>query len=264
MSGSIFRHVAPPFTRKTVRFTPPELDGREGAPVYILKMPTKRDQIEFKSSVAGSGLRYPSNEELYDCMRDDLRANVQAFEPLIAAIDSYEEQVSALDEFTAGAIDRLAEVADNERDVASEELAKDAPKVDPALIDQVNKIEKDMRAHCPAYNDLLRQRTRFNELYPLMVVEQFLVDWENVDAEYRRVDGRVDDESLSAIPDDHIRSIFRQMMSLIAPTADQVKNSASPSGSSGDPSNSEADGARPTAANGKSRGNDSRSTRRTR
>ncbi len=250
MSGSIFRHTAPPFTRKTVRFTPPELDGRDGAPVYILKVPTKRDQIEFKSAIAGSGLRYPTNEELYDCMRDDLRANVQAFEPLIAAIDAYEEQVSALDEFTAGAVEQLAQVADTERDVASETLAKDSPKVDPALIDQVNKIEKDMRAHCPAYNDLLRQRTRFNELYPLMVVEQFLVGWENVDAEFQRANGLVDDESLSAIPDDRIRAIFRRMMSLIAPTPDQVKNSASPSGSSQDPSSSEADGGRRTEASG--------------
>ena len=252
MSGSIFRHVAAPITRKTVRFTPPELEGREGAPVYILKMPSKRDQIEFKSAIAGSGLRYPSNEELFECMRDDLRVNVQEFEPLIKAIDAYEEQVAALDEFTAGAIDRLAEIADDERDATSETLAKDAPKVDPALIDQINKIEKDMRAHCPAYNDLLRQRTRFNELYPLMVVEQFLVDWEHVDAEFGRVNGLVDDESLSAIPDDQIRAIFRRMMELIAPTPDQAKNSVSPSGSSQDPSNSPAGGGRRTAVSGTS------------
>ncbi len=263
MSGSIFRHTAPPFTRKTVRFTPPELEGREGAPVYILKVPTKRDQIEFKSAIAGSGLRYPSNEELYECMRDDLRANVQAFDPLIEAIDAYEEQVTALDEFTAGAVDQLSEITDDERDAASEKLAKDAPKVDAALVDQVNRIEKDMRAHCPAYNDLLRQRTRFNELYPLMVVEQFLVGWENIGAEFSRMNELVDDESLSAIPDDHIRAIFRRMMELIAPTPDQVKNSASPSGSSQDPSNSEANGARRTAASGKSRANSSGSTRRT-
>ena len=264
MNGSIFRHTAPPFTRKTVRFTPPELEGREGAPVYILKVPTKRDQIEFKSAIAGSGLRYPSNEELYDCMRDDLRANVQAFEPLIEAIDAYEEQVSALDEFTAGAIDQLAEIADDERDAASEKLAEDAPKVDPALIDQVNKIEKDMRAHCPTYNDLLRQRARFNELYPLMVVEQFLVGWENIDAEFRRVNGLVDDESLSVIPDDYIRAIFRQMMSLIAPTPDQVKNSVSPSGSSEDPPNSEAEGEPPTAVSGTSAETNSKSIQPTR
>jgi hypothetical protein len=250
MSGSIFRHAAPPFTRKTVRFTPPEREGQDGTPVYILKVPTKRDQIEFKSAIAGSGLRYPSNEELFECMRDDLRVNVQAFEPLIAAIDAYEEQVAALDDFTAGAVDQLAEIADDERDVASEKLAKDAPKVDPSLVEQVNKIEKDMRAHCPAYNDLLRQRTRFNELYPLMVVEQFLVGWENVDAEFQRANGLVDDESLSAIPDDHIRAIFRRMMELIAPTPDQVKNSASPSGSSQDPSNFPEDGAPRTAVNG--------------
>ena len=128
MSSSIFRHVAPPITRKTVRFTPPELEGQDGPPVYILKVPTKRDQVEFKSSVAGSGLRYPGNEELFDCMRDDLRANVQAFEPLIATIDAYEEQVSALDEFTAGAIDELAEVVDDERDVVCNGRCKSLPR----------------------------------------------------------------------------------------------------------------------------------------
>jgi hypothetical protein len=88
--------------------------------------------------------------------------------------------------------------------------------------------------------------------------------WENIDAEFRRVNGLVDDESLSVIPDNHIRAIFRQMMSLIATTPDQVKNSASPSGSSPDPSNSGADGEQRTAANGKSRANGSGSTQRTR
>lgn len=182
--------------------------GRE-PPTYLIAPATIRERIAFRRAVAAEGARMPRDDELVACLRAGVRE---------AAPDNADELLATIDEW--------AETPPEDRG--------------PDLIARMEAIEQAMRASYPPYAQLEAARVHWISIAPLVACEMFLRGWQNVDVPFKRVRGKVAEECLEALPEDHLAEIGWKAISLMQPDKAAEKNSGSPSPSPSSPATSTA------------------------
>ena len=237
------------------RFTPPELEGQKGAPVYLIQPTDLLGKAAFRRELRAMGVSYPSTAELMEALRAGIRAGLAEDQQqgFLDLLDRAEDHRSAM----ADAVRAVAEADEEER----EGLIKDMPQLSEADAYDLNTLERDMHLHYPPYAELLADRTYYLEVAPILAAQHFLVGWENVDARFTRKRGVVALDLLeSAMPEDRIKLIGNRAMTLMQPSRDEAKNSASRPGSPAGRGTSKAGSGRSTARPGKSKAKSTKKT----
>lgn len=189
--------AAAPLSR-TIRFTPSG-EG-DGAPVYVIAVPTLMQRAGFRRDVAAAGARYPGQDEMFEALREGVRSAVED--------DAQPALLETLDAAQAAA-EGLAEDAELVRDMAA--------------------IETAMRRHHPPYAALEAERAYWLAVAPIVAARHFLRGWQGVAAPFRRVGGLAPEELLAELPDGHVEAVGWEAIALMSPSRVQAKNSASPS-----------------------------------
>jgi hypothetical protein len=203
-------------TRDLVRFTPPDREGQDDAPVYLLAVPTYRDVIKWRHAVRAEGAQYPGDGEMLSCLRAAVTALVSA--------DEQGSWFETLDQY---------EAATEKTDDLNKEL---------------NGIADSLKAYWPEISQLIAARGFYLELAPLIAAQMFLRGWENVAPKFERRGGLVPEALLDKIGRSDAALIGFRAIALMEPTETQSKNSASPSRSASSPPAIAAVPTQPTAA----------------
>ncbi len=236
-----FRSAPPISLREPIRFTPESWkeDGelKEGAPVFLIKVPSIREKIALDTSISLEGVRFPSNQE----MAQTLRAGVIEF----VADEDQPNLLQILDEFEAAADEGIPATAD--------------------LSEQIDQIIKALRPVHRPLSRLESERTRFLSTAMLIRAEMFLVGIEGVEAPIlERKNGHLTDECLDRVEQKYgtgtLFSIGIRSMDLTTPTEDEKKVSESLEPSPLDPMTLMEDPLPPISRRGKSSGNGMRPT----
>lgn len=222
-----------PLTRRDpVRFTPEELRGQPGAPVYLIGVPTIAGRAALNRAMAENGAKY----WLPGAFCAEARKVIEDAKP-----DNLSEVVGVIEE-----VEALPDV-----ESASEELAR-----------KWELIIGSLRRYAPTIAAMEADNGFWMQMAPYIYAAHFLLGWENVAVEYRRgADRRVLPEVIEQLPAEHVWEIFREINRLMRPSQDQEKNSASPSSSQPGPATSAAEKQPLTEASGTSSANDTRETR---
>lgn len=238
MTHPILRHQVPAgVAAETVDVRSPRFAADDpAAAVYRVKVPTRRDRIEWQSDLAVAGLRHPGNDELLRVLREDVTANCADAGGLLEIVDAFEADVAAVD-------------------------AGERQAVDAELERQYRLIEDDVRRNCEPFRRLEADRRRFFALLPYHTVPRFLLGWENGPAAFQRSGDLVPPALVERIDETDLLAIHAKAIELMGVEAAARKNSVSPSASPSAPSSSTADAKPRTAPGGKSTGSGTRKTR---
>lgn len=144
--------MLPVSTKQPVEFTPEHYQGADGAPVYLIEVPSDLRKTQLNSLVREHAGELISIDELLEMMR---RCIADLFpenerDTLIDSVDQYECQ--------------LKELADKSRET-----------VDAALLRDIEHIEEGLKAHHPDYRNALNRRTTYAEVLPIIATQLFLI-----------------------------------------------------------------------------------------
>lgn len=180
-----------------------EIDA-EPQPVFSLRVPGLFQRAAFRRDLRAAGATYPGDAELYKALREDLR------------------EVSPYN------LDALLELIDSVEAAAQGE-------VDPDALDGLQAITRLARAAGGRYAAMEGDREFWLSVAPIVACRHFLLGWEGVKAAdgtaapfVRRRD-LTSDETLAHLDENELRAVGFKIMSLMRPSKDQEKNSASPS-----------------------------------
>lgn len=189
-----------------VEFTPADMEGQEGAPVYLLRVPTYRLIASMEAAQARAGLYYPSDGELVAEMRRGIRARVED--------DQQAEPLGILDEYAAtlGA-------------PAGPDDADDRAR----LAEMIADMEQQLAPVWPPLAELHARRAYALPMLLYLAAQHHLAGWRNVDVVYRASNGVVPDAVMERLPLAHIRVIGGRALSLRSGSRQALGNSASPS-----------------------------------
>jgi hypothetical protein len=221
--------MPPVSTKELVRFTPESMKAREDAPVFLLKVPTLRDKIALDACLAIEGVRYPSNAELAQALREGVAEHViDGDQPTLLEI---------LDEFEA----------------ASEE----GKLIGTDLAERIEQIAKALRPYHRPLGRIEAERGRFLATAMLVRAEMFLVGIEGENApKIEKRSGRLTEACQEAIDERYgngtLFAIGARTVDVTTPTEDERKNSGSPEPLPPDPATSTAASEPRTVRRGKS------------
>jgi hypothetical protein len=215
--------------KQIARFTPQDLRNaddspQEGAPVYLIAPPSVMTKARWRSEVASSGAVMPSDSEVFQTLRVGVREIVADHmqEDLLALIDQWEDATNEDEpDYEKEGLDPVWAAGEKER---RKQLEK-----------RVNFFRNEMRSKYPPYAQKMADQQFYMEIAPYLAAKHFLAGWENVDAEFRQVNGRVPDEVLESIPPEHVFWIGIHAMGMQRPTRADEKNSAGASASEKNP-----------------------------
>jgi len=228
--------MLPISTKDLVRFTPDALKDREDAPVFLLKVPTMRENMAFTRVLLEEGLTYPSDVEYVETLRGAIIECV--------ADDEQPALLQIVDEFE-GAIEAAKD----------RPIGEDAPEQGD-LMEHVNKIVSTLRPHYPPLAQIIANRVYFVQMAPYVRTQMFLmkIDGDGAPA-LKRNFGRLNDDVVNAIEkrygDGTIAAIGNRIVELMQPTETEKKNSPSPPPSPPDPEISTEASEPPTGPNGR-------------
>lgn len=179
-------------------------------PVFRLGVANHFTRAAFRRDLRAAGATYPGDAELYRALRADL------------------EEVAPynLDELLA-LIDEVEATAQGE--------------VDPEALTGLETITRLARSLGGRYAALEGDREFWLSVAPIVACRHFLLGWEGVrtqggaDAPFARRRDLTADESLAHLDEQELRAVGFKIMSLMRPSKDQEKNSASPSRSASVP-----------------------------
>lgn len=241
--------MPPVSTKDLVRFTPDRLKEREDAPVFLLKVPTMRDNIAFTTALLEEGLVYPSDVEyvavlraaIAECVSDDEQAD------LLQIIDEYE----------------AAEEAGREAVRTGQELEPAEDRVD--LYRRVDEITTTLRPHYPPLARLIAARSNLTQMMPLVRVRMFLAGLEGEGAPpLGKKFGRLTDATLDRVEGHYgsgtVAAISNRILELTTPTVEEKKTLASPAPLPPAPETSTEESPLPMVPNGKLSGFDTPAT----
>lgn len=225
--------MLPISAKDTVRFTPADLDGQAGAPVYIIAVPTMMGRAAWRRDVAAQGAKYPTDSERFAIMRRGV------------------EELA--DDAQRGRLLDVIATAAAERDDRPRELIADSP--------DLAKLHDILRANHPPYATFVSERQYWLEVAPIMAARRFLRGWENVfsfgasaapgsapgarDAQalvFRLEHGVVPDDLLDEMDPVHVDRIGWRAIGLLTLGRSAEKNSASPQPSLPSPKNTSPSG----------------------
>lgn len=191
-----------------VEFTPPDAEGQEGAPVYLLRVPTYRIAARLEAAKARAGLRYPPDHQLLAELRRAVEAAVEdAQQPEILGL---------LDRF-----DALRAAGDP----GHEDLLRTAA--------QVAQVEAQLAPVWPPLGDLLAERVMAIEMSLFLAAQHHLAGWRGEGLPpFEMENGIATAECLDRLPPGHVAAIGGRALALRRVDASAAKNSASPSRSS--------------------------------
>src|SRR5574338_80975 len=221
--------MLPISTKDPVRFTPPSLEGRDDAPVFLLKVPTMRERLALSAAIAEEGVSIPSNSEMATALRDAIAEHV---------VDEQQpELLGFVDEFAA-AVDA-------------------GGNLEPELSGKIDEIVNTLRRYHRPLARIGAAREEYLGVLFMVRSAFMIVGIEGKDAPaVERRGGRLTERCIDAIEDRYGRgtviSVGIKCQELTNPTEDDAKNSESPPQSPSGPATSK--GAKPprTAPNGKS------------
>ncbi len=242
-------------TRDTI---PVEVPHEPRPVVYRLAVPTLLGRQRFRRDLAAIGARYPSETELYDAMRQDVRDLIDPRDAdrLLALIDA----CGAEQDRIAGALAALAgseagEKAGEEEHVLERILGADGART-------FVRLEQELRRAGAAYAQAVADRVYYIEAATALAAARFVVSVDGLDTELERKGGRLTDETLDRLPPYHLGIVGARALALMRPDGNARKNSESSPSTSGTRAPSPAGGARAKAR--KAGGSARKSTVRTR
>lgn len=180
-----------------------EIDA-EAQPVYRLRVPSFFQRAAFRRDLRAEGATYPGDADLYKALRKDLHeVNPYNLDTLLELIDSVEAAAQG--------------------------------EVDPDALDGLETITRLARAAGGRYAAMEGDREFWLSVAPILACRHFLLGWEGVKAAdgtaapfVRRRDITTD-ETLFHLEEAELRAVGFKIMSLMRPSKDMEKNSASPS-----------------------------------
>jgi len=192
--------MLPVSAKDIITFVPSSEKDKENPATYYLAVPTYLTRAKYRRDLFEQGVDCPSNTELFAAFRDGVRALMPP-----------DEQAGLL---------ALADDIEAARGKAPEELRRRYGAVEIKLSE----------AHAPL-RKLLAQRIWFMNMYPFIAFRHFVKGGERLPAPLEVRNGLVTEQTLNALPEDHIFDVSDKIISLINLTPDQEKNSDSPSSS---------------------------------
>lgn len=225
--------MLPITTKGLVPFTPDALKERDPAPVFLLKVPSLRENMGFTRVLLEEGLIYPSDVEYIEALRGAITECVADDEQpdLLQIIDEFEGALEAARDRPAG---------------------EDVPEQGD-LIAKVNDIVGTLRPHYQSLARIIANRVHFAQMAPYLRAQMFLM---KIDGEptLKRNFGRLSDDTMNAIEEKYgagtIAAIGNRIVELMSPTETERKNSPSPPPSPPDPEISREESEPQTVPNG--------------
>lgn len=201
MSAEI--RMLPLSTRDTVPLAL-DHDGREI--VYHLRVPSIAERQRFRRDVIAAGAHYPGESELYDAMREDVRALIHPddVDRLLALIDACDAEQDAL---LAGGDATAIVGADGAR--------------------TMRLLERELRRAGAAYAALVADRSYYVEIATVMAAGRFLDRVDGLDIALERRGSVLSDAALDALPAGHAAAIGLKALGLLRPDRSAQKNSPS-------------------------------------
>jgi hypothetical protein len=200
------------------RYTPPHLEGKPGAPVFLLRSGSIIERGQMEAELSG---QHQAGRVFGYELRDAVREGVMA---LLVGDPALDELLGFIDAEAEGNADALAD---------------DAKR---ALVE----VRQILAEHWAPYRDLVTQLERRREIAPIVALRRFCVGWENVDATFSRGrDGMVEEACL--------RGIDLFMIRFAGNRAYALQYAEGQEGNSPRPSQSDA-GQRTSSADGSSKG----------
>lgn len=234
--------MLPISTKELVRFTPDALKEREEAPVFLLKVPTVRENMTFTRVLLEEGLIYPSDAEYIEAMRGAITGCV--------ADDEQAALLEIVDEFEA-AVETPARAGEDEPDEAEIERRAD-------LSARINEITATLRPHWQPLARIIANRVHFAQMAPYLRAQMFLM---KIDGKppLKRNFGRLSDDFMNAIEERYgpgtVAAIGNRIVELMQPTESEKKASPLPPPSPPDPETSTEGPLLQTGRRGKSSAN---------
>lgn len=201
-SKQIDRYVTPTYAETS----------QEGVPVYLIASATMYSRAMWRRDNRAMGAERVSDEEIFESLRNGVREMVAA-----ELKDTYYDLIDQWQHGDTSAMD--------------EEEQK-------SFKSRIAFFTNEMQANYPPYAQLESKREYWMEIAVLNAVRHFLVGWENVDAEFRRINGTVPEDVLESIPPDDLYWIGLRGMAMMSPNWAEAKNSDGPSSSAGSPKRS--------------------------
>lgn len=208
-------------TAEPVRFTPAFLQGRDDAPVFLIRPGTLIERAQLEAELAGppynAGRVFPW--DLADAAADAARALLSG--------------------------DDLGQVLDALATLKQAQGIETLPQEQRQLL---VAIDTALMQEWPEYAELRSREARRQEILPLLAAQRFLVGWEGFDTPFTTgKDGRPSETALRVLGALYLPSVGYEAYRLLY-AEEQRPLSASPSKSGPDRVTSPAAGAPPSAA----------------
>lgn len=213
--------MLPTSAKDVERFDAPDADT-----TYLIATPSLLERAAYRRELAGAGAVYPSDAELLDAVRDDLRA---------------------VDPVNLGALLETLDLFEAQGADAADDVKADVLEMEGLVLPLGGR-----------YSAARAARQHFLEVAPIIAARRFLLGVEGEDAAsvpFKRVGQQTSDETLEALPPGHLMLIWLRAVARMQTTDEQKKASVSPSPSPTSPPRSKAAPKRPTVRRGKSTGN---------
>lgn len=235
----------------------------EHGPVYLLKVPTVSDRVNYRHALRAAGAVRWSELQMLSALADGIREvlcdsrDAEQRDLLLTDIEAFRERISG---FATALQDGEVDRGDP---VAVMKLYAAAMEAPPRL----KAAETIIEEHVPRYAKMVADREVFAEFSGLIAARMFLLGWENVPqpgsddaAPFRRSAVGVPDEILSVLPAGHLEAIGAQVAVLLEPPEARLGNSRSESGQRSGRTPSNGTGTRPATSRSKTIGGTAKSS----
>jgi len=190
---------------------------------YLVKVPSVYDRAAYRRQVKARGARLFMPAEMRQSMRTDVAAANDA--------GAFSKDEARAANATIDAFEAALAARDGDADTA----------VPDKLLQAFMDFEESVRGLGGEYAGRLAENEYYLEIAMIEAVRMFVVGWENVDADFKRVEPvGLSENSLQAISDDHLRQIDGKVGALMAPGGTAEKNLNSPSPGPSGPATSQA------------------------
>lgn len=194
--------MPPASANELIKVIPPgyddDPDGRP--PVYYVAVASFLGKLRWQTEVARAGGVEVSSAEWRQAYRDAANAALKG--------ETLDRIVSGLDALEAGGLDE-------------EEITE--------VVRLLNDFDAQAQQEWPPFAELKAREIWITGIRLWVATRLFLRRWEHVDGELVIEDGMVAEDSLAAIPDDHVQLIGRRAIDLMALTQKKRPDSGSPS-----------------------------------
>jgi hypothetical protein len=191
----------------------------ETGPIFLLKVPTVADRVDYRYELAKAGVRRWSDLAMLDALADGVKVLLPSEtdaqrESLLTEIEATKQRITDfLIDARDGRIDRQ-----DEKKFA--ELWKQAVSMPESLL----AVEFIIADQVPSYAYKAADREVFDHKRGLIAAKRFLIGWENLDAPFHRTLVGVPEEILAPLKRAQLEAIGWQIEQLLEPSQDALGN----------------------------------------